>query len=91
VHADRVEIADTGCGMSEAELGQVFQAFYRASGNNRGGHGVGLAIVKRLSERFGWPVEIQSQRGVGTRVTVRFPQAQAQTGSTSEAPRADGS
>lgn len=78
VHADRVEIADTGCGMSEAELAQVFQAFYRVSGTNKGGHGVGLAIVKRLSERFGWPVQMQSSSGVGTRVSVHFPQAKVQ-------------
>jgi signal transduction histidine kinase len=41
----------------------------------RGGHGLGLTIVRRLSDRFGWPVTIDSSPGVGTRVEIRFPGA----------------
>ena len=41
----------------------------------RGGHGVGLTIVKRFSDRFGWPVRIDSTPGEGTRVVVEFPHA----------------
>lgn len=41
----------------------------------RGGHGVGLTIVKRLSDRFAWPVRIDSTVGEGTRVVVEFPGA----------------
>lgn len=44
----------------------------------RGGHGVGLTIVKRLSDRFGWPVRIDSTPGVGTRVVVEFPGARCE-------------
>ena len=39
----------------------------------RGGHGVGLTIVKRLSDRFQWPIEFESEPGKGTTVRVRFP------------------
>lgn len=39
------------------------------------GYGVGLTIVKRLSDRFSWPVRIDSTPGVGTRVVIEFPQA----------------
>jgi signal transduction histidine kinase len=42
----------------------------------RGGHGVGLTIVKRFSDRFGWPVRIDSTPGLGTRVVVEFPDAE---------------
>ena len=50
----------------------------RAPGKRaRGGHGVGLTIVKRLSDRFGWPLHIESEPGRGTRVVVEFPQAKA--------------
>ena len=45
----------------------------RGESAQRGGHGVGLAIVRRLSDRFGWPVHIESQQGVGTRVEITFP------------------
>jgi signal transduction histidine kinase len=41
------------------------------------GFGVGLTIVRRLSDRFGWPVEFSSEPGAGTRVRVTFPGAVA--------------
>jgi signal transduction histidine kinase len=44
----------------------------------RGGHGLGLTIVRRLSDRFGWPVTIDSSPGVGTRVEIRFPGARSE-------------
>jgi signal transduction histidine kinase len=47
----------------------------------RGGHGVGLTIVKRLSDRFSWPVRIDSTPGVGTRVVVEFPTADCEDSS----------
>jgi len=77
VGADSVAVADTGQGMSLEELKRVFEPFYRAqSSQGKGGSGVGLTIVRRLSDRFGWPVEIESELGVGTRVTLRFPNPQ---------------
>jgi signal transduction histidine kinase len=47
--------------------------FVRGEGNRRGGHGVGLTIVRRLSDRFGWPISIVSEPGVGTTVEITFP------------------
>jgi signal transduction histidine kinase len=68
-----VAIEDTGIGMSPEDLKLIFQPFFRAQHGRRGGHGVGLAIVKRLSDRYRWPIEYESTPGKGTRVTVRFP------------------
>jgi len=73
VEGDRVRIADSGIGMPAQEVKQVFKPFYRAGESRRGGHGVGLTIVKNLSARFNWTVDIDSQPQVGTTVTVRFP------------------
>lgn len=73
VDEDRVRIADSGVGMPEQEIQQVFEPFYRSGDARRGGHGVGLTIVKNLSSRFGWTVEIDSRPQLGTTVTVRFP------------------
>ena len=73
VEPGSVSIQDTGRGISEKEVDQVFEPFYSAGGRQRGGHGVGMTIVKRLSDRFGWPVSISSELGVGTRVLVEFP------------------
>ncbi len=73
VGADTVVIRDTGIGISAERLAQIDRPFVRGESAQRGGHGVGLSIVRRLSERFGWPVHIESQPGVGTRVEIRFP------------------
>ena len=72
-----VQVQDSGIGMSDEEVAQAFQAYFRGGRSRSGGHGVGLTIVKRLSDRFGWPVTITSELGVGTNVTIRFPQALA--------------
>ena len=71
-----IVIEDTGVGLSEERVRDIGRPFVRGS-TERPGHGVGLTIVRRLSDRFGWPVEFSSQPGVGTRVRVTFPGAQA--------------
>ncbi|MFK7957258.1 MAG: sensor histidine kinase [Lysobacterales bacterium] len=69
-----VSVDDTGAGMTEEAVNKVFEPFYRGGRSGKGGHGVGLTIVKRLADRFGWPVEIQSELGVGTCATIYFPE-----------------
>ncbi len=73
VELGMVTVEDTGVGMSAEDLKQIFQPFFRAKHGRRGGHGVGLTIVKRLSDRFQWPIEFESEPGQGTTVRVRFP------------------
>jgi signal transduction histidine kinase len=77
VQPGKVSIEDTGVGMTPEELARVFEAFFRGGQQRVGGHGIGLNIVQRLSERFNWPVKIESEAGNGTRATVSFPKAQA--------------
>lgn len=74
VDEDSVSIADSGIGMSADEIAQTRQPYFRAGRSASAGHGVGLSIVRRLSERFGWPVDLRSEVGTGTTATVRFPQ-----------------
>jgi signal transduction histidine kinase len=74
-----VVIRDSGVGMSPNEVSGLYQPFVRGERSLRGGHGVGLTIVRRLSDRFGWPVSIDSEVGVGTRVEVRFPTARVES------------
>lgn len=83
IGADFVRIEDSGIGMSEDELAQAFRPYFRGNRSTRGGHGVGLTLVRRLSDRFGWPVEMHSELGVGTTAAIQFPQAQAIAGSIS--------
>ena len=66
----RVIIEDTGIGMEGLESGELFKPFVRGDHKRRGGHGVGLTIVQKLSERFGWPVKITSELDVGTRFEI---------------------
>lgn len=67
-----VRVRDTGIGMTPDILAQAYDPFYRADIANPERKGMGLAIVARLGERFGWPVEIDSQPGLGTLATIRF-------------------
>ncbi len=73
--ADYVEVEDSGSGMSSEDAAHAFDPFYRGRRSDRGGHGVGLTIVKRLSDRFQWPVSIESELGRGTRARIRLPDA----------------
>jgi signal transduction histidine kinase len=73
VGADAVTIEDTGVGMSTEELARAFDPFYRGGDQRREGQGIGLSIVRRLSERYGWPVKLESKAGTGTTATISFP------------------
>jgi signal transduction histidine kinase len=77
VHIDEhaVTVKDTGCGMSDTDLERVFEPFYRAHDRSNEGYGLGLAIVRRLCRRFGWPLEVDSELGAGTQFRVNFPKA----------------
>ncbi|WP_135547022.1 sensor histidine kinase [Paenibacillus cymbidii] len=73
-HAN-LEVRDTGIGIAEDELPHLFERFYRADrSRNResGGSGLGLAITKQLVERAGGTINIDSEPGVGTTVTIRL-------------------
>ncbi|MEM9184343.1 MAG: HAMP domain-containing sensor histidine kinase [Pseudomonadota bacterium] len=83
-----VSVDDSGVGMSEDAIARVFEPFYRAGRSGKGGHGVGLTIVKRLADRFGWPVEIQSELGVGTCATIYFPEFTVDDDAETQAPEA---
>jgi signal transduction histidine kinase len=78
VGAASVVIRDTGVGIAPGQVDAMYQPFVRGDVGRRGGHGVGLTIVRRLSDRFGWPVAIDSSPGVGTRVEIGFPQARSE-------------
>ena len=65
-----VTIEDTGIGMDDAALERVFDRYYRAS--EKGGAGIGLSLVKRICQRYGWQIAIASEVGSGTRVQLLF-------------------
>lgn len=69
---DRVEVADTGIGMDAAALARAFEPFYRANLEQPAGPGLGLSIAHRLGQRCGWPLQLESTPGEGTRATILF-------------------
>ncbi len=69
----RTTIADTGIGMSEEFLPHLFEEFAReknTTDNKIEGTGLGMPIVKRLLDLMGGVINVQSQQGVGTTVTI---------------------
>lgn len=65
----RVTLSDTGKGMNKQQQQMVFKPFFTTK---QGGLGVGLALVKRIMERFEGSVELTSQEQEGTRVCLNF-------------------
>lgn len=64
------EITDTGIGMSEREIANLFQNFTQADSSitrHYGGTGLGLTIAKRLATLMGGDLTVESQKGQGTR------------------------
>ncbi len=71
-----VRVSDTGIGIPEADLGRVFERFYRVDKSHSssvGGTGLGLSIVKNGAALHGGKVDIESRLGEGTVITVNFP------------------
>lgn len=70
----RIEIADTGPGIPEDEINQVWGELFRgASARGIPGSGLGLALVQSIVRRHGGTTEIQSQVGKGTVITLSMP------------------
>ncbi len=67
-----ISIKDTGEGMDEETLRQIFDPFFstRATGS-----GLGMAITQQLIEQMKGEIDVQSELGTGTTVALRFPMA----------------
>jgi signal transduction histidine kinase len=66
----RLVVADTGRGMSQAELDRAFEGFYTTK---PGGTGLGLTIVRRLVQDAGGTLRVETETGAGSRFTVELP------------------
>jgi two-component system, chemotaxis family, CheB/CheR fusion protein len=74
----RIEVWDTGVGISEAQLPRIFEEYHQAAGDaGRGGLGLGLAIVQRLGQLLAHPVAVRSRLGKGSVFTIDVPVASA--------------
>ena len=72
----QITISDTGIGMSEEQLGRLFQAFSQADASTTkkfGGTGLGLAITRHFCRLLGGDVTVASQVGKGSTFTIVLP------------------
>lgn len=77
-----IEVADTGAGIPEDELPQIFDRFFRSSASRAAGEsgfGLGLAIAKDIVDRAGGEIDVESIAGEGTTFTVRWPRGRRPT------------
>jgi signal transduction histidine kinase len=78
----RVEVADTGPGIAPEDTAHIFQLFgqgVRETSDQRGGLGIGLHLVKRLTELHGGHVGVNSKVGAGSTFWMRLPLAGAES------------
>ena len=71
-----VRISDTGFGIPEEDLGQLFDRFYRVNkdrSRSTGGSGLGLSISREIVALHGGEIEVESEVGKGSTFTVRIP------------------
>lgn len=68
------KISDTGIGIDEKDLKNIFNMFYRGTNSRREeGMGIGLSVVQNIIETHGWKISVDSKKNVGTTFTIIIP------------------
>lgn len=72
----RILVTDTGLGISEVHLKELFQPFNRLDAENSGieGTGIGLTITRRIVEMMGGRVDVKSEVGMGSTFWIELPE-----------------
>lgn len=68
-------VEDTGIGISDENLDKVFSRFFtvdKSHGGKNGGFGLGLAVAKKICNKSGWDISVESKLGQGSKFTVKF-------------------
>lgn len=68
------KISDTGIGIEQKDLKNIFQMFYRGTNSRREeGMGIGLSVVDNIIKTHGWKIQVESNKNEGTSFTVIIP------------------
>ncbi|MDR9437607.1 MAG: HAMP domain-containing sensor histidine kinase [Thiohalophilus sp.] len=67
---DRLVVEDTGGGIPARHQDQLFQRHFKGTPK---GAGIGLSLVKRICDHYGWQIRLESREGSGTRAELHFP------------------
>lgn len=70
-HALRLSVSDTGCGIAPESLATIFEPFHTGGG----GSGLGLSLCRRIAERHGGRIAVESRPGEGSQFTLTLPRA----------------
>lgn len=68
-------VEDTGIGIAEENLDKVFSRFFtvdKSHNGKNGGFGLGLAVAKKICQKSGWKIKVESTLGEGSKFTVEF-------------------
>lgn len=81
-----IRVEDTGRGMTDSEMGRLFEPFNRLSAQHSKvpGHGLGLTITRKLVESMDGELKVESTRGVGSIFSVYLPEANPSRVDTAE-------
>lgn len=75
LNSNELIVEDTGIGISEENMEKVFSRFFtvdKSHNGKNGGFGLGLAVVKKLCQKSGWKINVESELGIGSKFTVVF-------------------
>ena len=72
----RVEVEDTGIGMTPEDQARIFEEFFQVDGAHRAtgeGYGLGLAVARRIAALMGGDLSVASESGKGSTFTLALP------------------
>lgn len=75
VKENMLSVEDTGIGISKKDTGRIFERFFRVDKSHSkavNGTGLGLSIVKHIALSHNAQIDVESEPGAGTKITVRF-------------------
>jgi signal transduction histidine kinase len=72
IDEQQLVVSDSGPGISSADIGKIFRPFHRVGADSASGYGIGLTIVKRLCDRFGWKIDVTSETSQGASFRLVF-------------------
>ena len=77
----RLRLSDSGAGIPEADRAKIFDPFFSTKEK---GTGLGLALVQQIVAEHGWRIDVDSEMGRGTTLTLTFPALAKEVGSPAE-------